>query len=217
MMKFSLWKQLKKRLRRGRRPMWTLGSFVLGISAAIQVVYGLPGTAAANAAVQIEPGEGNPGLIRILQDHEEPLAVQLHRQYICGEETQPFGQMTSAEVLRVLMSHPEWTAMLSQDGQTVVLEQNIEDFSQSCRGNVYMGLDKLGYLSLFEGAPKKEKVVKTFFQLDVKYMESSLPHDKVDSLTKGIKISDMDEYNSVLSTYSDFAMPANQKVMKPTY
>ncbi|CAM3320962.1 BofC C-terminal domain-containing protein [Paenibacillus lupini] len=197
--------------------MWTLGSFLLGMAAAIQAVYGLPGTAAANAAGKIEPGEGNPGLIRILQEHEEPLAVRLHRQYICGEETQPFGQMTSAEVIRILMSHPEWTAMLSQDGQTVVLEQSIEDFSQSCRGNVYIGLDKLGYLSLFEGAPKKEKVVKTFFQLDVRYMESSLPQDKVDSLTRGIKISDMDEYNSVLSTYSDFAMPANQKVMKPTY
>lgn len=48
-------------------------------------------------------------------------------------------------------------------------------------------------------------------------MESSLPQDKVDRLSEGIKITDMDEYNSVLSTYSDFAMPANQKVMKPTY
>ncbi|MCM3630106.1 BofC C-terminal domain-containing protein [Paenibacillus glycanilyticus] len=213
MMKFSLWKQLKKRLRRGRRPMWTLGSFLIGLAA---VLHSTPAAASGVGAVS-EPGEGNPGLIRILQEHEEPLAVQLHRRYICGEETKPFGQMTSAEVIRILMSHPEWTAMLSQDGQTVLLEEKIEDFSQSCKGNVYIGLDKQGYLSLFEGAPKKEKVVKTFFQLDVRYMESSLPQDKVDRLSEGIKISDMDEYNSVLSTYSDFAMPANQKVMKPTY
>ncbi len=216
MMRFSLWKQLKKRLRRGRRPMWTLGSFLIGATVLIQAACVTPAAAAAGAAVK-EPGEGNPGLIRILQEREEPLAVQLHRQYICGEETQPLGQLTSAEVIRMLVSHPEWTAMLSQDGQTVLLEQVIEDFSQSCKGNIYIGLDKQGYLSLFEGAPKKEKVVKTFFQLDVKYMESSLPQDKVDRLSEGIKITDMDEYNSVLSTYSDFAIPANQKVMKPTY
>lgn len=198
--------------------MWTLGSFMIGVAAIVQAVYSAPAAAASGAVAAVsEPGEGNPGLIRILQEHEEPLAVQLHRQYICGEETKPFGQMTSAEVIRILMSHPEWTAMLSQDGQTVLLEHRIEDFSQSCKGNVYIGLDKQGYLSLFEGVPKKEKVVKTFFQLDVRYMESSLPQDKVDSLAKGIKISDIDEYNSVLSTYSDFAMPANQKVMKPTY
>jgi len=197
--------------------MWTLGSFLIGLAAVVQAMYSIPAAAASGVAVMNEPGEGNPGLIRILQEHEEPLAVQLHRQYICGEETQSFGQMTSAEVIRTLVSHPEWTAMLSQDGQTVLLEQRIEDFSQSCKGNVYIGLDKQGFLALYEGAPKKEKVVKTFFQLDVKYMESSLPQDQVDNLEKGIKISDMDEYNSVLSTYSDFAMPANQKVMKPTY
>lgn len=195
--------------------MWTLGSFLIGL-VVVQAMYGMPASKAEAAAV-VEPGDGNHGLIRILQEHEEPLAVQLHRRYICGEESQPLGRLSSAEVIRMLMSHPEWTAVLSQDGQTVLLEEKVEDFSQSCKDNVYIGLDKQGYLSLFEGAPKKEKVVKTFFQLDVKYMESSLPQDKVDRLAEGIKISDMDEYNSVLSTYSDYAMPANQKVMKPTY
>lgn len=48
-------------------------------------------------------------------------------------------------------------------------------------------------------------------------MESSLPQDKLDQLTKGIRITDMEEYNSVLSTYSDYAIEQNQKVMNPAY
>jgi forespore regulator of the sigma-K checkpoint len=107
--------------------------------------------------------------------------------------------------------------VVDKEQSMVYFEQSIEDMSEHCKANAYMGVDKKGNLTLFDGVPKKEKVVRTFFQLDVRYMESSLPQDKLDQLAKGIRISDMDEYNSVLSTYSDFAVEQNQKVMKPAY
>ena len=63
----------------------------------------------------------------------------------------------------------------------------------------------------------KQKVLRTFFQLDVHYMESSLPKERLNELVNGIRISDMDDYNSVLSTFSDFATDKSEKVMNPTY
>jgi forespore regulator of the sigma-K checkpoint len=80
-----------------------------------------------------------------------------------------------------------------------------DDLSPHCRENAYFGMDKNGNLSLFEGIPEQEKVIRTFFQLDVQHMKSSLPGDAVNQLYSGIRVSDMEDYNSVLSTFSEYA------------
>lgn len=212
MMLFNLWKNFKKRLRSKRRPMWTLGSIILSLLvgwlalARIEIV-----TAAA------KPIEHQSSINQMLEKHTEPLSVELHRVYVCGEEAQPLGRMMSKQIMQLLLVHPEWKAMLDQEQSTIHLEQHIEDLSEHCKANAYMGVDKKGNLTLYDGVPKKEKVVRTFFQLDVRYMESSLPQDKLEQLAEGIRISDMEEYNSVLSTFSDYAIEQTQKVMKPAY
>ncbi|MNI90437.1 hypothetical protein D3C73_1479580 [compost metagenome] len=48
-------------------------------------------------------------------------------------------------------------------------------------------------------------MIRTFFQLDVQHMKSSLPGDAVNQLYSGIRISDLADYNSVLSTFSEYA------------
>ncbi len=169
------------------------------------------------AAAAVEPAEAKPAsIIEALEGQEGALSVKLRSVYICGEETRPLGRLASQQIVKLLRLHPEWTAVMDRDGQTVLLEEQIEDLSEECRSHAYFGLDKKGYFSLFEGEPGKEKVLRTFFQLDVQFMESSLPHEKVDELAQGIKVSDIDEYNSVLSTFSDFALQAEEKELTPT-
>ncbi|MFF2094000.1 BofC C-terminal domain-containing protein [Paenibacillus sp. NPDC058174] len=212
MMEFSLWKQVRKRLRRRRRSLWILGSFTIWLCALLVAA----GSTSAAAAAAVEPAEAKPAsIIEALEEQDGPLAVTLRRVYICGEETSPLGRLASQQIVRLLRLHPEWTAVMDRDGQTVMLQEQVEDLSEECRSHAYFGLDKKGYFSLFEGEPGKEKVLRTFFQLDVQYMESSLPHEKVDELAQGIKVSDIDEYNSVLSTFSDFALQAEEKELTP--
>lgn len=79
-------------------------------------------------------------------------------------------------------------------------------------GQAYIGMDSSGGLSLFEGKPDKEKVMRTFFQIDIKSMETSLPKEIVQQLHEGIRVQDLDEYNSVISTFSDFALDAGQDI-----
>jgi len=212
MMEFSLWKNLKKRLKRKRRPVWMLGVIMFCLLAGWLFIANKNVVSAAP-----KPSANHTSVIRELEKLDGALSAKLRLVFVCGEESKMLGQLKSKEIVQLVLAHPEWKVMLNQEQGTVTFEERIEDLSEHCKANAYMGVDKKGNLTLYDGAPKKEKVVRTFFQLDVRYMESSLPQDKLDQLTKGIRITDMEEYNSVLSTYSDYAIEQNQKVMNPAY
>lgn len=211
MMEFSLWKQLKRRLRLKRIPLWMLGGCLPLLIAAAA----LPQQASASAVtVRID---SRASVIEALREHNEPVTVNVHRLFVCGDETRPLGRMDAKQLIGLLTAHPEWEAAFDQTDSRLLIEQRVDDLSEYCKSHAYFGIDKHSNLTLFDGEPKKQKVVRTFFQLDVRYMESSLPQDMLDQLTKGIRISDIDEYNSVLSTFSDFARSDNEKAMKPVY
>jgi forespore regulator of the sigma-K checkpoint len=212
MMAFNLWKNLKKRLRRNRRSMWSLGALLLSLPLGWLLLVN-------NDRVMAAPMQEKQqsSILEALRKQEQPLSVKLHRVFICGEEVRLLGRMTNNQVEQLLLANPDWKAVLDEKKRTVDVEKHIEDLSDHCKANAYMSVDKKGNLALFDGVPKEEKVLRTFFQLDVRYMESSLPKDKLMQLNNGIRINDMDEYNSVLSTFSDYAIEPNQKVMKPAY
>lgn len=167
-----------------------------------------PQTSAAYASASDHPSGDQPSISHMLQDRNEPVLVMLHRIFVCGEEMEPLGLMRPETIVKLLSQHPEWSAALDKDGRTLRVMQQIDDLSSECKNNAYFGMDRLGNFSLFDGEPRGEKVMRTFFQLDVRFMESSLPKDQLDQLSEGIRVSDIDEYNSVLSTYSDYAMEA---------
>jgi forespore regulator of the sigma-K checkpoint len=189
--------------------MWALGCFVC-----ILTLASVPSH--ASAAWQHTSEQPVRSVIEELAQNRQPVTVKLHRIYLCGDEMKQLGRMDGNSALRLLQRHPEWTAVSGKDG-SVVMEQMIDDLSETCKKSAYFSLDKFGNLSLFDGPPKEKKVLRTFFQLDVHYMESSLPKERVDELVNGIRINDKDEYNSVLSTFSDYAVDKSEKVMKSTY
>lgn len=197
-MKFNLWKNIKKRIRRVRKPLLTLGCCLL-----LAGTGPLASSASADGAGAKAEGEPSPGLSDRLLSGQPPINVRLRRTFLCGEEYKLLGVMPVQKVVDLLVKHPRWTATLDKD-ETVLLAENVDDLSETCKKNAVIGLDKNGNLSLFEGPPKDEKVVRTFFQLDMRYLESALPKDEVDRLINGIRVQDKDEYNSVLSTFSDY-------------
>ncbi|MBM7563758.1 forespore regulator of the sigma-K checkpoint [Paenibacillus sacheonensis] len=216
---------MKQKLKRGKRPIWQLACGMLLSTACLFLSPAAEGSAGAepqdvpqaeSPVVRQQPEGGGSSVIDALSDMQEKVTVKLRRVYICGVESETIGVLSSADALRMMKQHHEWTAIVDEQG-AVVMEQRIDDLSESCKRSAYFGLDKLGRLSLFDGEPKKEKVMRTFFQLDVNYMESSLPKERVEELENGIRISDKDAFNSVLSTYSDYAVARTQKVMKRTY
>jgi forespore regulator of the sigma-K checkpoint len=233
---FRILKEIKKRLKRKRRPVWSLGMlaalFALasaaGIAAAVAIERSAFGSfpAAPVSAWESVPGQPDKPsapdpsaatrdlTLQALARWRGEVEVVLHRDYWCGEETRMLGRLSTTEAAELVKSHRDWDAAFDRTGR-VVLEELVEDISPACRENAYIGMDQDGNLSLFDGPPRKDNVVRTFFQLDVRSLESSLSKEKLHELAGGIRVTDKDEYTSVLSTYSDYAMHKSRGVMKP--
>ncbi len=131
-----------------------------------------------------------------LQTHEGTRQVEVYTIYICGEEKQNRGQLSSEQILALMNQHPAWQVE-EFDSEQVVFSQYVEDLSDHCKESAYIGIDEMDQLTLFEGLPNHDQVIRTFFQIDVEYLKTSLPPDAVESLYSGIRIRDLDQYRSV--------------------
>jgi forespore regulator of the sigma-K checkpoint len=231
--RFRILKEWKKSLKRKRRHIWSLGAvvgfFLLATLAGSWLAHrvitkGLPSILlpadAAPVWMDNLSTENNPGsskrdkTLHALQRRQDQVELVLHRTYLCGEETRQLGMHSTSEVADLLKSHREWGAAFDSAGR-VMMEQTVDDLSPQCRKTAYIGMDKDGNLSLYEGLPRRDKVIRTFFQLDVAMLESRLSDDHVQELERGIRVTDKDEYNSVLSTFNNFAISRSQGGLQP--
>jgi forespore regulator of the sigma-K checkpoint len=222
--RFRILKELKKSLKRKRRHVWSLGAGVAFFLLAALVGSWFAQRVIAHSTLEVflPIGDTTPALADKPEIQNGPVAserektlhallrmrneveVVLHRTYLCGEDTRQLGSHTSVEAADLLKAHREWEARLDSSSR-LVMEEKVDDLSPQCRKTAYMGMDKNGNLSLFDGPPKRDKVIRTFFQLDVERLETQLAPDRMSELTGGIRVSDRDEYNSVLSTFNDYA------------
>lgn len=224
----NLYKQLKRRLRMRKRWL-TLGAYILLAGAAAAAVWldrspggdPSPDLAAVSAeAPSEELGDGadaeaaTAAALDTIRSSKGVREVFLHKQYVCGEETQQFGSMSNNEIVSLYKEHSGARVVLDEGGKVHLVER-IEDLAPKCRENAYFGLDKNGNLSLFDGMPDQDRVIRTFFQLDVQHMKSSLPQDAVNQLYSGIRVTDLADYNSVLSTFSEYASAEAAPAAKP--
>ncbi|WP_438444300.1 BofC C-terminal domain-containing protein [Gorillibacterium sp. sgz5001074] len=158
----------------------------------------------AEAAPELPSQEATAKAMEAIKGITGTREVYLHTEYVCGEEIRQMGAMPAAEIVSLSKEHPEARVNVDESGR-IHLTERVEDLGPRCRENAYFGMDKNGNLTLFEGVPEQERVIRTFFQLDVQHMKSSLPSDALNQLYSGIRISDLADYNSVLSTFSEYA------------
>jgi forespore regulator of the sigma-K checkpoint len=222
---YKFLKQLKKKLKWRRR--WiTLSLFLIVITcwlaayrlhaevqqstsridAEVQSAF-VPATDSADMDIQNKALE----VIRSLKIKQ---AVYLQTVFVCGEETQQLGVWSSSELQAAHKKHPNWLIRMNEPGKVTFI-QHVEDLSPDCKAQAYFGMDEDGSLSLFNGVPGKDNVIRTFFQLNIDYLESSLPKETVKELRDGIRVTDMAEYNSVLSTFSEYAVEASSRAISP--
>jgi len=129
--------------------------------------------------------------------------------FVCGEETEELGPMTYGQIRELMDRNPDLEVSMISDSHAILTE-HIEDLSPECRENAYFGVDEEGNFSLFAGDPKAARVLRTFFQIDIERLESSLPQETVRRLYEGIRVTDYASYHSVLSTFADFAVESGR-------
>lgn len=221
----NLWKELKRRLRKKKRWL-SLGAVTLVAGAAVLGLW-LKETGSSNGSQSeaekggeigvmgrsiVQPASaqndsGTEEALNAVRGSTEQRSVFMQKRYVCGEETEKLGSMAPADIIKKHEEHPEWKVVLDQEGSVFFVEE-VEDLAPKCKENAYFGLDKSGNLSLFDGLPEQDHVIRTFFQLNVQHLKSSLPQDAVKQLYSGIRITDLADYNSVLSTFSEYAVEA---------
>ncbi|MBY0023040.1 BofC C-terminal domain-containing protein [Paenibacillus polymyxa] len=233
MKRLSWKKQMKRRWKQWRRAVWACTIFSaacllagLGVlfSNHMQAMLSQPLATPVMAEVEMKelsysPTEDHSPQMQLLQSIRASgisRKTRLLTTYVCGTETTSLGTLSSKQLENLLKQHPDWKGRLNTKGE-VWLERRVEDLSESCKERAYMGLSTDGQLTLFEGLPKKEKVIRTFFQLDIGSMETALPEGVYKQLQQGIRVQDINEYNSVISTFSDFAVERTQRVLKQHY
>lgn len=228
---FQTKKQFRKRWKRWKRAIWTF-TFFLMIGCLAWAGQTLPDqmkklltqmTDGSPIAIETLNYLQNSGdldsdeqrvFMQQLNDAQGKMKVHLRTSFVCGVEEQSIGELDADTVYSLLNNNPSWKGKMDTNGDVWLEETVTDDLSPACKEQAYMSIDANGNLTLFEGPPREEKVLRTFFQLDIGSMESSLPKDVLKQLQDGIRIQDIEEYNSVLSTFSDYARDLAENVMK---
>lgn len=215
----------KKRLKRNKRLAWSLGIWaaavltaaagLAAVKASIERAERSTGAMTGDKAVWLDerssllsfegPDSERGRAISALAGIEGKVEVVLRRMYVCGEEIRRLGSFSSSEAMDLLKTHREWTATL-QDADRLVMRESVDDLSASCKASARIGLDRGGNLSLFDGPVKKDKVIRTFFHMDVKALESGLSPEELRNLREGMPVGEgADDYHRVVSRLGAYA------------
>lgn len=183
-----------------------------------------PGGSMAAVAAVYSPVGGEDNEAGLMDSREllqavsrEPVSRKVHLKtvYVSGEEVQTLpGEQPPARLRELIAGHAGWGGRITSGGD-LWLERRVNDLSPLTKKEAYFGVDEQGNLTLFQGPPEAERVMKTFFQMDMGSLKSSLPQGVWEQLHQGIRVQDLEEYNSVLSTFSDYARDSAEQVMHP--
>ncbi len=155
----------------------------------------------------IENMKGNEAVARSVD-------VLLVHKYVCGETEEERRKEVITSSDELLKRYTGWS-LVSQKNDKYTFEKKVNDISAYCKKRGYFGINRDGELTLFDGLPEKGQVMQTFFQLNQKKLESSLPVEELDLLRHGIHVNDIAEYNSIISTYSEFSDEEKETMAHP--
>ncbi|MEK0314438.1 BofC C-terminal domain-containing protein [Cohnella sp. 56] len=219
-----------KRLKRQKRHVlslgvWTAAVLTAAVALAVSKPYleqaDVPADAAAAWAderttlVSFEDPHSQRGrAIAALAAYDGEIEVVLQRTYVCGEETRKLGTLSSEEAMALLKAHRDWSATLKDAGRLVMFE-SVDELSAACRASARIGVDKLGYLSLFDGPVRKDKVIRTFFHMDIKALESGVSPQELQQLYEGLPLGDDNDYHQVVSRLSAYASKLDGDIQQP--
>ena len=84
----------------------------------------------------------------------------------------------------------------------LVFQTYVDDISPLLKGNGYFGIKADGTISIFNGKPVKDQVIQSFYQIDMKKLESRQQTE----LLKGVKIENKERYSQFLEAYKPYSI-----------
>ncbi|WP_349408008.1 BofC C-terminal domain-containing protein [Pseudalkalibacillus sp. SCS-8] len=127
--------------------------------------------------------------------------VYLQKNYLDGEYSKDVVYETIWSMEDFWANYADWQ-LVNQSFNKVMFEQEIDDISPISKVNGYFGLTEDGILTIFNGRPHEDQVIQSFYQIDVKKLESSL----MEELENGIRVLTKQNYTEILDKYRPYEM-----------
>lgn len=127
----------------------------------------------------------------------------LARHYLCGVRDEEHVSVHTEQLADVMGNYHGWEIVQAEPVKMILMKRE-QDIAPACKENGHIGIAADGMLTLFHGLPAEQDVVQTFYRIDTAKMEASLPKEEWENLKRGIRIRNLAEYNSVLSTYGEY-------------
>jgi forespore regulator of the sigma-K checkpoint len=153
------------------------------------------------------PGMYMIGSAAQLDNHHEQqekvpfnMTVILKRVYLDGEVSEEVVKETGWSIGNFWAKYDQWR-LTNIDGSTMVFQKKMDDISPLLKANGYFGITDDGVLTIFNGRPDRSRIIQSFFQIDIKKLESK----KQEELIEGIPIKNKDRYVEVLETFKQYS------------
>lgn len=131
--------------------------------------------------------------------------VYLERVYLDGQVQVDMKPVNSQSTKEVRSHFADWT-LVGRGKHKLVLKKKMNDISPILKTDGYFGLSKDNILTIYNGKPEKNKAIHSFYQIDVKELESRLQH----KLHKGIPIESKGHYEKVMNHLKKYAVMNEQ-------
>jgi forespore regulator of the sigma-K checkpoint len=130
----------------------------------------------------------------------QQLTIILERIYLDGEISEEVVLDSYWSEENFWAKYDQWQ-LVDMDESTMVFRKQMDDISPLLKANGYFGITDDGVLTIFNGRPDRSQIIQSFFQIDVKRLESR----KQEELLQGIPIKTKDRYVEVLETFKPYS------------
>lgn len=159
-------------------------------------------------SIGMVPGILETGFAEQMENHQdqqnsEPqqLTIILERIYLDGEISEEVILDSYWSIENFWAKYDQWQ-LVDIDESTMVFRKQVDDISPLLKANGYFGITEDGVLTIYNGRPDPSRIIQSFFQIDVKKLESK----KQEELIQGIPIKNRDRYVEVLETFKPYSM-----------
>ncbi|QCJ43603.1 regulator [Bacillus sp. S3] len=137
------------------------------------------------------------------QPDQQPLniTVILERIYLDGEISQEVVNETCWSMENFWAKYDQWQ-LTDIDDSSYVFRKQVDDISPLLKANGFFGVTEEGILTIFNGRPGQSRIIQSFFQIDIKKLESKIQEE----LYQGIPIKSKDHYVEVLETFKPYSV-----------
>lgn len=142
--------------------------------------------------------------VPVEKDRPQEIKVILQREYLDGELSEEKVTELFWTIEKFKNKYAGWK-IIELTKNHIVLHKMENDISPLLKTNGYFGMTENGTLSIYNGKPEDDKIIHTFFQIDVGKLEVY----QQEELQQGIQIISKDQFNSLMKEYREYAVQPN--------